>query len=98
MTTNMILRNTEWAEVAKLAFEAQKQRKYYEKLEDAYMAKLKEVSEGKPSMYGSFSYAFIERKGSIDYSLIPELKSVDMEQYRKPPTLVWRLSDDNIII
>jgi hypothetical protein len=26
------------------------------------------------------------RKGSVDYSSIPELKSVDLEAYRKQPT------------
>lgn len=30
--------------------------------------------------------------GKIDYKAIPELASVDLEKYRKPPTLAWRIS------
>jgi predicted phage-related endonuclease len=30
-----------------------------------------------------------ERKGTIDYSHIPELKAVDLESYRKPSTTYW---------
>lgn len=30
-----------------------------------------------------------ERKGSISYSEIPELKQIDLEQYRKPSTTYW---------
>jgi len=29
------------------------------------------------------------RKGSVDYSKIPELAGVDLERYRKPPTEYW---------
>ncbi len=30
-----------------------------------------------------------ERKGSVDYGKIPELKGVDLEQYRKKSSIVW---------
>ncbi len=32
------------------------------------------------------------RSGSVDYSAIPELKDIDLNQYRKPPTEYWRFS------
>lgn len=31
------------------------------------------------------------RKGSIQYSQIPELEQVDLEKYRKEPVEMWRL-------
>lgn len=31
----------------------------------------------------------IERKGSIEYSMIPELADVNLEQYRKKGTFYW---------
>jgi len=34
----------------------------------------------------------IERKGNLDYSSIPELKNLDLEKYRKPPTESWRIT------
>lgn len=35
----------------------------------------------------------IEKKGSIDYNSIPELKSIDLEQYRKPSTTYWKVEN-----
>lgn len=32
-----------------------------------------------------------ERKGSVDYASVPEIKGVDLEQYRKPGTTVFTL-------
>ena len=32
------------------------------------------------------------RKGAIDYSAIPELRGIDLEQYRKPPVAVVRVN------
>lgn len=34
----------------------------------------------------------VERKGSIDYKKVPELKGVDLEQHRKNPSQYWRLT------
>lgn len=32
------------------------------------------------------------RKGTVDYSKIPELDGVDLDQYRKDPVVAWRLT------
>lgn len=37
----------------------------------------------------------VERAGSIDYSKIPELASVDLEKYRKKPTKYFKVSVDS---
>lgn len=34
----------------------------------------------------------VERKGSIDYKKVPELKGVNLEPYRKAPSEFWRFS------
>lgn len=34
----------------------------------------------------------VERKGEVNYKAIPELKGVDLEQYRKASSKYWRLS------
>lgn len=31
----------------------------------------------------------VERKGSIDYTLVPELRGVNLESYRKKGTFYW---------
>lgn len=33
----------------------------------------------------------VTRKGSVDYKSIPELKNVDLEAYRKPPSEYWSI-------
>ncbi len=33
------------------------------------------------------------RRGNVDYSQIPELKGINTEKYRKPPTSFWRLGE-----
>ena len=32
-----------------------------------------------------------ERRGLVDYKVIPELKDVDLEQYRKNKTVCWKI-------
>lgn len=47
------------------------------------------IEDGLPavrcSAYG-VKIAQLSRKGSVDYGKIPELRGIDLEQYRKPPT------------
>lgn len=81
-----------WENVAKEAYKAQKKRKEYEELEKKLLEQLKEVSSNECSEYGEFRFQKIERKGSIDYSIIPGLRCVDLEQYRQQePTICWKL-------
>lgn len=37
------------------------------------------------------SLCYVSRKGNIDYTAIPELKTIDLEKYRKPTTSSWRI-------
>jgi len=53
---------------------------------------LKEMSENKNSRSGDYRYAYHERMGGVDYKAIPELKNIDLEQYRKAPAIVWLLN------
>jgi predicted phage-related endonuclease len=34
----------------------------------------------------------VQRKGFVDYTKIPELKGIDLDQYRKPETTSWRIT------
>lgn len=36
--------------------------------------------------YGNMKVSLVERKGSVDYAKVPELRTLDLEQYRKPAT------------
>jgi hypothetical protein len=35
-----------------------------------------------------------ERKGSVDYSKVPELVGVNLDSYRKKSTTVWTINED----
>ena len=38
-----------------------------------------------------FKVALVERKGSVDYKKIPELKAVNLDEYRKEPTFYYQV-------
>lgn len=39
------------------------------------------------------SLSKVERKGTVDYSKIPELKGIDLEVYRKPASSYWKVCE-----
>lgn len=48
---------------------------------------------GKSNAVGSgIKVSRILRKGNVDYKNVPELHGIDLEQYRKPTTEFWRIS------
>ncbi len=96
--SNLILQDDAWIKIAHEGYEAQRMRKHYERLEDACIEKLKELSMGKSSMGSIYRFVLHERKGTIDYLAIPELKAIDLELYRKPSGVMWKLTNDNIIL
>lgn len=53
---------------------------------------LVKLAKGRNSLIWGRKLTQVERKGSVDYKSIPQLKGVDLEQYRKKPTSYWRLS------
>ena len=52
---------------------------------------IKESGEVNTKGFG-LSLINVPRKGLIDYSQIPQLVGVDLEQYRKPNSNSWRIS------
>jgi putative phage-type endonuclease len=50
------------------------------------------VPEGKATC-GEYSLQWVERKGAVDYGKIPELKGVNLDQYRKPPTTYFTIKE-----
>ena len=53
---------------------------------------LVKLAKGRNSLIWGRKLTQIERKGSVDYKSIPQLKGIDLEQYRKKPSTYWRLS------
>ncbi len=46
------------------------------------------------SKIGNLKVQLLSRKGNVDYSKIPELKSVDLERYRKKETTYYKFSEE----
>lgn len=53
---------------------------------------LVKLAKGRNSLIWGRKLTQVDRKGSVDYKAIPQLKGVDLEQYRKKPTNYWRLT------
>ena len=53
---------------------------------------LVKLAKGRNSLIWGRKLTQVERKGAVDYKAIPQLKNVDLEQFRKKPTNYWRLS------
>jgi len=90
--------NEEWVRVAHEAFEMARLRRHYEKLEAMHLETLKKLSNNQNSVGSIYRFMQIERKGTIDYASIPELKLIDLEKYRKEPSVSWKLTNDWIAL
>lgn len=63
----------------------------YQEQEQLLSAELKKIAGNKSFTTEKFIYTCDSRKGSIDYSLIKELESVDVEKFRKANITIWKL-------
>jgi len=63
-----------------------------EKRQESLRKQLLTLANDKNVMGGGVCITQVQKKGTIDYSIIPVLKSVDLEQYRKAPTTYSRIT------
>lgn len=65
------------------------EKKYKQLLDEVYR-----LTEDKDCKGSGVSIYRSERKGSINYALIKELDTIDLEQYRKPNTVIYNVKFD----
>lgn len=53
---------------------------------------LRELSNNESASCDGFKYTLFSRPGSVDYKLIPEIKGIDLNEYRKNEVNYWKLS------
>ncbi len=82
-TKTYIERGGDWISTATQLAKIRAQIKELESQEKFLTLELKSLSEGACSKGGGFVWSCIVRKGSVDYSSVPQLRGVDLEQYRK---------------
>jgi hypothetical protein len=88
-----INRNDEiWNEAAENYRLAKFQLKKFEATEKQLRNQLIEMTKGVNTLGCGIKVEKNSRKGNVDYTLIQELKNLDLDQYRKPSFDVWRIS------
>lgn len=71
---------------------AQNLRKEFEEKEEKYRKEIIKRCNDQSTICNGAKITKFVRAGNVNYSIIPELKGVDLSQYRKNPTTQWRLS------
>jgi len=86
-----------WVDKAKELFSIQEKKRQLEKLEEILKKELVSLSGEVNSQGGGFIFETYNRLGSIEYKDIPELKAVNLERYRKPDVLCWKLRNLTLV-
>lgn len=82
----------EWMSIAEQWAQSKQNLKQFEDKEKELRLRLIELCDEKNCMGGKAKACKSFRQGAIDYSLIPELKGVELNKYRKPVTISWRVT------
>ncbi|SCA63073.1 hypothetical protein SCG7086_AI_00180 [Chlamydiales bacterium SCGC AG-110-P3] len=85
----------EWQQRANHWREIQLQKKRVTDEEKLCRQNLIQLAKGKSSYGSGLRVTKVLGKGRVIYDNVPELKSVDLEQYRSPPRESWRFSSDD---
>ena len=84
--------NEAWSQNAKQLHNIRIQIKELEEIENELRNKLIALSDGQTRQDDTFVFEMYTRKGSVDYSKIPVLKTIDLEEYRKESMACWKLN------
>lgn len=82
----------EWIECCSKLKVVMEQRKSLEMQEEELRNQLIFLSGESNTKGGGISLCQVERRGNVDYAKIPALKGMDLEPYRKPSSLSWRIT------
>lgn len=82
-----------WNETAQKLHEIKVERKRLEDIEIDLQKRLVLLSNNETAVGDRFIFLKDTRKGSIEYNLIPELLSVNLEKFRKPDVTIWKLGE-----
>lgn len=86
-----IRKDGDWVDAASAWIKAKKDLEEAEELEKICREGLLFLSGDKSCKGGGIRVSKIFAKGAVDYSKIEALKSIDLEPYRKPSTMRWRV-------
>lgn len=85
----------EWQEISSLYLDVQNQLKFLEEQEKLMKDRLISLA-GRSNARGSgIKLSKVVRKGAVDYQMVPELKGINLEKYRKPAIETWRILSES---
>lgn len=82
----------EWKLVAEEWIQMHNSLKDIEKKEEELRTKLISISGDRNAVGGGIKMTKFPNKGRIDYDAIPQIKGLNLDQYRKPACQKWRIS------
>jgi len=80
-----------WIHTAERLYATRQQLKRLRQDEETLLEELKEMSNYTNAFGGFYLFTVSMRKGAVDYELVPELKGVNLEKYRKEDVSNWKL-------
>lgn len=84
----------EWQGLAFQWITLKRQKEHFENLEQETREKLIAMCSSNRCRGAGLKAQKVMQKGSVDYSKIPELAGIDLDQYRKPNKTLWRFTFD----
>lgn len=82
----------QWEAVAEEWKSANAQLKFYKEKEAALRQQLIDLCEEENSLGHGVRATKVIKKGNVKYNLIPQLKEINLDEYRGPTTQSWRLT------
>lgn len=80
-----------WEVLAQKAYKINRERRQLEKEYDSLMQDILTLVGNAEAEGTEYEVRKITRLGSIDYKLLPELRSVNLEPYRKEAIVCWKI-------
>jgi len=87
----MVEQDKEWSKTALKLHKIKRELKALKLIEDELTKELIEKSNGSDSHDKRLTFMQFERKGSINYKVIPQLQNIDLEPFRKASCSYWKL-------
>jgi putative phage-type endonuclease len=81
----------EWTQLSSSWLECNRQLEFYKEEEERIRERLIELSDKNNCRGGGIMLSRVVRKGNVDYKAVPELKTVNLDAYRKQSIEMWRL-------
>ena len=85
------LKGEAWLMKAQELLELKKFIKELEYKESLLTKEVQEIAGNEPYQYKGVISFYEQRKGAVNYGVIPELAHVDLERYRKAPVTIFKL-------